>query len=134
MSVLPTPPSALRPYLLAQVPGWLMALLLAGLLHRWFGVSPLLAAGLVVLWVVKDLALYPLLKRFYVSDTAHPMLGQVGRTVTPLAPGGFVRVRGELWQARANGTPVGAEASVRVHAVDGLVLHVEELSRPPRRG
>jgi membrane protein implicated in regulation of membrane protease activity len=120
----PPPSSALRPYLLAQLPGWLSALLLAGVLHRWLELPPALAAALVATWVLKDLALYPLLKRFYLPATAPSMVGASGRVVTPLAPTGFVRIRGELWQARTSGT-AAVDTPVRVRAVEGLVLVVD---------
>jgi membrane-bound ClpP family serine protease len=125
----PLAPSPLRPYLLAQVPGWATAVLLAWVLHRWLDLSLALSAALVALWVAKDLALYPLLKRFYVPATMHSMVGKIGRVVTPLAPVGFVHVRGELWQARGAGAPLAPDATVRVHGVEGLTLVVDEHTR-----
>jgi membrane-bound serine protease (ClpP class) len=39
---------------------------------------------------------------------------------------GMVRVRGELWRARARG-PIPEGARVRVVDVDGLTVHVEPM-------
>ena len=53
------------------------------------------------------------------------MLGQVGRAMTSLAPGGTGRVetRGEIWTARSS-EPINAGDVVRVVGVDGLLLTV----------
>ena len=53
--------------------------------------------------------------------------------VDPLAPAGFVRVHGELWQAKlADGDAwVPQGEGVRVRAIEGLVLLVEpDLGQP----
>ena len=53
------------------------------------------------------------------------MVGAVGRLLTSIPPGGTGRVktRGEIWTATAN-EPIHAGDTVRVTAVDGLVLTV----------
>ena len=52
------------------------------------------------------------------------MIGGKGRVVTPLAPEGFIRMKGELWRATTtdNGIEVGDEVSVV--SQDGLKLIV----------
>ena len=53
------------------------------------------------------------------------LLGEIGVVRRALEPEGLVFVHGELWQARAAGTPVRAGEPVRVErVVDGLVLEV----------
>lgn len=57
------------------------------------------------------------------------LIGQQGRSLTPLEPRGRVFVHGEIWQARlAGGGACPADAEVRVVAVEGLQLTVEPLS------
>lgn len=59
------------------------------------------------------------------------MIGGRAIALTPLAPGGQVEIRGELWQARLHSDaslPVGAMVSVR--EIDGLVLIVEPCESP----
>jgi membrane-bound serine protease (ClpP class) len=59
------------------------------------------------------------------------MIGEIGTTLTPLAPEGKVFIRGEYWNAEA-AARVAAGAQVRVTAVDKLKLTVEAV--PPQNG
>ena len=54
------------------------------------------------------------------------MIGEMGEATTDVRPDGIVRVRGAVWKARTNrATPISISDSIRVVAVDGLVLEVE---------
>jgi len=54
------------------------------------------------------------------------MIGELGEARTDLKPDGVVTVRGAPWRARTHrATPVAAGGSIRVVAVDRLVLEVE---------
>ncbi len=54
------------------------------------------------------------------------MVGEVGTAQGAVAPDGIVTVRDAPWRARTNrATPIAAGDSVRVVAIDGLVLEVE---------
>ncbi len=119
-----------RRYLLLQTPGWALAVVVLYLLHRWLGL-PLWAAGLLLAAdVVKDLVLYPWLRRAYEDEyvpvTAR-LVGEAAEVVEELAPEGYVRVRGELWPARVPDAaePVPAGARVRVAGVEGSTLVVD---------
>jgi len=61
---------------------------------------------------------------------AEGITGEEGEAVTPLAPGGKVRVHGELWNAVAAGDPVPAGARIVVESVRGLTLHVRSSASP----
>jgi membrane protein implicated in regulation of membrane protease activity len=117
-------------YLLLQVPGWLLVVLLLRILSSQVQLPGWAGPTLVGLWIVKDLALYPLLRRAYEDDPrtgAERLVGSSGITVTPLAPQGYIRVRGELWQAKvlASSEPVPKGARVRILAARNLTLAVE---------
>ncbi|HEY7105805.1 MAG TPA: NfeD family protein [Acidimicrobiia bacterium] len=59
------------------------------------------------------------------------MVGELGTAEVPVDPDGVVLIRGARWRARTNrATPVAAGETVRVVAVEGLVLEVE----PPEGG
>jgi membrane protein implicated in regulation of membrane protease activity len=123
------PRSTLNRYILYQIPGWLLAVAVAVLLHRWAGLPAWAAAVLVVVWALKDAALYPFLRTAYQQDSrriVERLIGLVGVAVDPLAPRGYVRVRGELWLAEPSTTdleiPRGHE--VTVDAVRGTTLLV----------
>jgi len=124
----PTSQVLLR-YALFQLPGTALlvgALVLAGL---WVEIPLWLSALIVGLWVVKEIVLFPLVWRAYdvrCSGGAHTMLGVRGKAEERLDPRGYVRLRGELWQAElAEGAaPVEAGAEVVVLEVKGLVVIV----------
>ena len=54
------------------------------------------------------------------------MIGAVGDAVESVDPDGVVKIDDALWRARTNrATPVAEGGTVRVVAVEGLVLEVE---------
>lgn len=61
------------------------------------------------------------------------MIGQEGVAEGDISPDGVVRIDEALWKARTNrATPVTAGESIRVAAVEGLVLEVEPLEGAAR--
>jgi len=55
-------------------------------------------------------------------------VGTLGSVATALEPNGVIRAVGEQWTARsADGSTIPLGAAVRVVALDGLVLVVEEI-------
>jgi len=53
------------------------------------------------------------------------LVGTKCKTATMLSPRGYVRIRGELWQARSNsGTEIGARKEVIVEGVEQMTLLV----------
>ena len=117
-----TTPSTLRRYVLYQIPGWLLAVVAAVLLHRFVGLPGWAAVVLVVVWALKDAALYPFLRTAYEPDSrsvVERLIGLEGVAVEPLAPRGYIRVRGELWLAE----PVAKDAQIR----SGLPVTVDSV-------
>ena len=55
------------------------------------------------------------------------MIGEEGEAITDLAPGGKVYVHSEYWNAVAR-TQIAKGTRIRVIAVDGMTLSVEQLS------
>lgn len=128
---LPVFDSALRRYALYQIPGLLVAAAAIGLLFRWTSLPGWAAVSLVLIWVLKDAALYPWLRSAYESDPGsviERLVGLPGVAVEPLAPSGYVRVRGELWQAEAvpPEVEIGPGQAIVVHAVRGTILVVRD--------
>ena len=120
--------STLLRYWLFQLPGTLAVVGLLVLLVRWWDLAPRTAVLLLALWVAKDVALYPLVRRSYEPHSGGGAAALVGRLATArerLDPEGYVRVGHELWRARARGAPVEKGAEVRVLEVRGLTLVVE---------
>ena len=135
-------------YTAFQVPGWIIAIVGGWLLHRWLGIPLWVASGVLVVWVIKDYALYPLLRSAYELDHRRPidrLVGEHGTARDGLAPSGYIRVRGELWRARPeqsdvdvdfegedqNGIGIVQGDRVEVIGVDGSLLVVRART-PPR--
>ena len=127
--------STLVRYTLYQIPEWGLGAAAAVLMYRW-GVLPAWAGALLVAGLMaKDAALYPLLRAAYETDSStaiERLIGLRGVAVEPLAPHGYVRVRGELWRSEpAAGAPaIHPGHPVTVAAVRGTTLLVHPA--PPR--
>ena len=126
--------STLVRYTLYQIPEWVLALGAAILLYRWGVLSGWAGALLLAGVMAKDAALYPLLRTAYESDAStaiERLIGLRGVAVEPLAPHGYVRVRGELWrsEAAASGAPILPGHPVTVAAVRGTTLLVRHVPR-----
>ena len=133
-------------YTAFQVPGWIIAAGGGWLLHRWLDIPVWVASGVLVVWVIKDYALYPLLGSAYELDHRRPidrLVGEHGTASDALSPSGYIRVRGELWRARPEQVESIVEGNVEgenvvvpgdrveVIGVDGTVLVVRPQT-PPR--
>lgn len=118
-----------KKYALFQVPGWVAAAVVLLGLMEWVSLSLWAASGLFTLWVIKDIALYPLVRTAYESDVktgVEQLVGEKGVAQESLDPHGMVRVRGELWQAEAEPSEQRIEpnSEIRVRAARGLTLIV----------
>ena len=83
-----------------------------------FGVAVVFEAGEIYLWT-------RFLERYRVRGGAEGMVGERATAIEACDPDGLVRVRGEVWKARAEGTePLGEGARASVVSVDGLTVTV----------
>jgi membrane-bound serine protease (ClpP class) len=102
-------------------------LLAIAILLTVFVLSPPIGAAVVVLAAVVEvgevLFWRRFLRRYRVSTGAEALLGERVEVVQACDPSGRVRVRGELWKARA-ATPLGVGEVALVTAVDGLTLEI----------
>lgn len=132
----PTAAQTRRRYALFQVPGLLTLVGVVVGLYRWAMLPGWGAVALVAVWILKDAALYPWLRTAYEPDSRRVierLIGLAGVAVEPLAPRGYVRVRGELWQAESAepGNTIDAGRAVTVHAIATDVLLVRPFSDSP---
>lgn len=119
--------SAFWRYTAFQVPGWILASVGGWWIYRTMNVPLWVASGVLVVWVIKDYALYPFLRFAYEPNHLLPierLIGELGTAVRPLAPNGYVRVRGELWRATAEASVVAGD-EIEVTSVDGMTLVVK---------
>ncbi len=114
-------------YLIWQLPGWLVMALALGLVVRALELPGwVVAAGTAVL-IARDLLLFPAMRVVFRPARPTQPLGARAQVVQPLAPAGYVRIGGELWQATTrHGRRVEAGHAVLVREARGLTLIVEE--------
>lgn len=116
-------------YTLFQVPGIVLLVLVLILVRRWMEIPFWFFWGMIVLWVAKDVIMFPFVWRAYDPDHSqypNSLIGSHGTAQDRLAPSGYVRIRGELWKAEVWGSdpPIEKGKSVRVMEVRGLTLIV----------
>jgi membrane-bound ClpP family serine protease len=122
-------------YLAFEAPSWVLLAVALAVLARVWDLSISVAAFVLALWVVKDLALFPILRIAYEpgggSGGAENLIGSQGIVSADLDPEGWVRIGAERWRARVSRGhgPVPAGAAVRVTSIEGLLLRVEPASR-----
>jgi membrane-bound serine protease (ClpP class) len=105
-----------------------------GSVLAWHGVAPPIR---VSLWLIGPATVATFLffgfvltvalrSREQVRRAQVGLVGLVGEARSDLNPEGGVYVKGTLWRARSNDGPIQAGRKVRVRAIDGLILQVEE--------
>jgi membrane-bound serine protease (ClpP class) len=104
-----------------------MVLLIAILLAAFLLPSPwnIVVVLLALLWELLTAAFglwYA--RRGHVRVGAETLVGKAGQVITRCAPLGKVKLDGEIWAARCDGTAEVGE-TVRVRSVEGLTLVVD---------
>ena len=117
-------------YTFFQIPDMAIFVLILILIHRWVNLPPWLTWGLVSLWVIKDILMFPFVWSAYKrspSGGGQSLVGTEGIAEERLAPSGYVRLHDELWQAEVTGrgTPIEKGERVMVQGVNGLTLLVQ---------
>lgn len=102
----------------------LIAIAIAGLFLLPDPWRVIVVGAVAVIEVVEVWFWIRFLRRYRVTTGVEGMTGELGEVLESCDPRGRVRLRGELWNARADGA-VQAGSQVRVRAVDGLTLVVE---------
>lgn len=116
-------------YVLFQIPALLIISTVLILLNHWLDLDFLLILSILLVWIVKDIVLFPFVWKAYDSRGPEPeesMIGQKGVCISALNPSGYVQIRGELWSAQiAEGhKPVKKGETVVVEKKEGLKLRV----------
>jgi len=83
-----------------------------------FGVALVFEAGEIYLWI-------RFLDRYRVRGGVEGMIGERATVIEPCDPDGLVRVRGEVWKARVEGSDALLEGERgSVLSVDGLTVTI----------
>jgi membrane protein implicated in regulation of membrane protease activity len=117
-------------YLLFQLPQWVLLALFLWFLVDRTAVPVWATIGFFLVWVAKDLAIYPIVRPAYETDHrigAERLIGSRGVAHETLDPEGYVRINGELWKARVESKdpPVAKDSAVTVTGARGLLLTVK---------
>jgi membrane-bound ClpP family serine protease len=124
--------NATQRYWLFQLPGYGAAFVVLGTLYYYEILDGFTCVLLFALWVVKDALMYPFLRDSYRAQKEQGrgvLIGMRGKLESDVQPTGWVRLRGELWQARANDEPSTLKQGELVQVVreEKLVLYVERV-------
>ena len=119
-------------YLVLMIPGAAALTVVLVFIRHLYGLPNLLIVLVLVLWVLKDLLVFPFVWESYDVDRpgiSGRVTGVEGTVIERLSPGGRVRVRGENWRAECIGREKNIEkgALVRVVRRRGLTLFVESV-------
>ncbi|MGH7769191.1 MAG: NfeD family protein [Candidatus Binatia bacterium] len=117
-------------YLLFQVPQWLLLALCLWLAVRNAAVPRWWAAAIFFVWMLKDIAMYPLTRSAYEKDAKtgrEVLVGHEGIAYEEIAQRGYVKIHGEFWKAQAknNDRPIPKGSTVKVTAAREGILIVE---------
>jgi len=120
---------ALVKYILLQIPGLIVFIIVLALISRFTNVPAWLLIIILVIWIGKDAALFPKVWKAYVSNNPSPMeqlIGMTGIVVDSLNPDGYIKVKGELWKAEIRDIefPVKEGDEIKVSGVEGMMLIV----------
>lgn len=121
--------SILLKYTLYQIPDTALAFLVLWILVEWAGVSSALAGSLAMLWILKDILMFPLLWHSFAEEgpaNAHGLVGEEGVVTEACGPQGYVQIRGETWKAEPEeqGRPIEKGTRIVVVGGRGLTLRI----------
>jgi membrane protein implicated in regulation of membrane protease activity len=119
-------------YLLFQIPGWIVAALVLWLARQWEIISLPIALMFFCLLILKDWIVYPWVSSAYEESGplgSKALIGSRGVAESDVAPVGFIRVRGELWQAVAVPPDrwISAGSKVEIADAEGMKVFVRRI-------
>jgi len=127
------PPGTVRRYILFQLPGIVLVILLI-LLVKWliYPLTTFQATILGLLWILKEIVLFPFVHKGYhphSPDFTDKLIGAEGRCLNEFSNSGRVLVYGEIWRARNMNPeqPLKKGDTVEIIRVEGLLLHVRQM-------
>ena len=104
-------------YLVFQVPAWAIAGGVALALDAWTSLPRGWIGAALLVYVIKDFALFPFVRDAYEATPHEPgreLVGARGRVIVPLDPAGWIEVRHERWRALSEDASSSIEIGVRV--------------------
>jgi membrane-bound ClpP family serine protease len=116
-------------YALVQVVDLALLIVVLLFLDEWLDIPTWFTVALIAFWIIKDVLLFPLLRRAYEGSSTKDddiMTGATGVARERLAPSGYVWIKGELWLAEVavSGQVIEPGKAVKVLSRRGLTLLV----------
>lgn len=116
-------------YALFQLPDLLILILILLISRHFLKISESAIFVIIGFWILKDIALYPFVGRYYDPDyqkDRFSLVGKKGTVKKPLKPKGKILIKGELWKAEVldKDIAVNIDETVVVHEIKGLKLLV----------
>lgn len=117
-------------YVILQLAGLVAVALILYVINILIEIEQWISIGIIIVWVIKDIVLFPLVWRAYDWDhkkSGDDMIGSEGIATEKISPTGYVMVRGELWKAQAIDKNMIIEngQKVLVDDIDGLTLYIK---------
>ncbi len=115
-------------YFLFQIPSLTIVSIISYFVYLYFELPVWIAALMVVLWIVKDIIMFPFVWKSYSLESEHnsKLVGKTGITLTDLDPKGSVRVNGEIWRAiNMEKQKIAKGKQILVKAINGMELQVK---------
>ena len=96
------PRRVLLRYLAFQAPSWVLWGIVLYMIRRFMGFPAWIVWAAISIWIAKDFLMLPFVWRSYEIELEqrHPLTGAEGVVEKPLAPTGYIQVRGELRRKR----------------------------------
>jgi membrane protein implicated in regulation of membrane protease activity len=121
-------------YAFFQLPDILILVLILLVLRWWTDLSLWVYGCIGGLWVAKEIFLFPIRWKFYEPprpEERRSLIGREGIAEERLAPSGYVRVDGELWQAEVVGkkAPIEKGGAVFIERTCGFTLLVQPIKK-----
>ncbi|MDF1593520.1 MAG: NfeD family protein [Desulfobacterales bacterium] len=122
-------------YALFQLPDLFILILILLILQHFLKIHGYAILIIIGIWILKDIALYPFIGRFYDPDYQKDwfsMVGKKGIVKKSLKPKGKILVKGELWKAEVveKDITIHSGETVVVQGIKGLnLLVVPEISQ-----
>ena len=107
------------------------AVVLLGLPHFDINLPLAVLRILMVVWGAYSIVIYRVGSRALMQKPTMglpEMIGSRARVVSPLGPEGLVKIKGELWMAKLEGSEANLGEEVTVVGQDGLKLFVHRIS------
>lgn len=126
----PITPGLLLRYVAFQLPELAIVGCVLAIGHEWGAFTDQAAVLIFVLWIAKDVLMFPITRAAYAPGdgrSTREILGAVGVAHEGLSDDAYVRIGPELWRARrAPGClPIAPGQLIRVVALEGLTVLVE---------